>query len=141
LSQSTADRRREEIDSLVVGFMVPIFSEVDPRTGKTVNALGPTDFHRAMSGYGCPDCLAIFRTYLVRCPVCRHQRDVFEDMRQMPEMWRQHLDDRNSGFAHNLKKPLTKFDPDEFIRSVQEDPEVEQIPAEKLRPKHRPRMA
>ena len=112
-------QRVDSINELVVGWMEPVFTREDPITGHVLNGLGPQDFHRVRSGYGCPKCLAIFRTYLVQCPVCHFVRDIEEDIVAPPQHWVDHLEDRKS-YASGT--PLSF---DDFMREVNADPDIE----------------
>jgi hypothetical protein len=65
--------------------IIPIYSEIDKRTGKVNWGLGWNDFHKVRSGYGCPACLEDFcGVYMPVCPVCRHERDVWADFLATP---------------------------------------------------------
>lgn len=109
----------DAINELVVGWMEPVFKRTDPVTGHVLNGLGPSDFRRVQAGYGCPRCLAIFRTYLVSCPVCRFVRNLEEDVVAPPQHWVDHLKDRE---AVESGVPLSF---DEFMSEVLSDPDIE----------------
>lgn len=112
-------QRVDAINDLVIGWMDPIFTREDPATKEVLNGLGPEDFHRVRAGYGCPKCLAVFKTYLVQCPVCRFTRNVEEDIVAPPQHWVDHLEDRKS-YADG--KPLSF---DDFMREVNADHSIE----------------
>jgi hypothetical protein len=116
---SSLTDRKNELDRLVVGWMTPVLYRDDPATGRRLNGLGPKDFQRVMAGYGCPDCLAKFATYLSKCPVCSFQRDVAADVEAPPSEWVDWLaeDDGPAGI------PLSV---DEFLSEVARDPDIEQ---------------
>ena len=109
----------DAINELVIGWMEPIFTREDPITKHVLNGLGPKDFQRVKSGYGCPKCLAVFKTYLVQCPVCRFQRNIEEDITSPPQEWVDHLEDRK---AYASGKSLSF---DEFMREVNSDSSIE----------------
>jgi hypothetical protein len=111
----------EAINKYVVGWMVPIYWQEDPITKKRLNGLGPKDFARVMDGYGCPECLAIFNTYLPVCVVCGFRRDIQADVQNAPQHWVDHLNDRQ---GEPVGKPV---DIDDFLREVAADKDVEQI--------------
>jgi len=111
------------IDALCDGFMTPIFQELPPGGGEPLNGLGPEDFARVRHGYGCPRCLAKFKTYLVECPVCHYLRDVERDFREAPQLWIDHLNERHKGETEKTR-PLTF---DEFMAEVAKDPGVEKV--------------
>ena len=114
-------KRASEIDELVVGWMVPVMRH-DPLDGsRPLNGLGLEDFRRVQAGYGCPDCLAKFKTYLVKCPVCGLERDVYSDMQAPPELWVDHLKERHRNDGEKTK-PLGF---DEFMAEVARDPNIE----------------
>jgi hypothetical protein len=110
---------KETLDALLDGFMVPIFH--DPASG--LNGLSPADFTRVRLGYGCPKCLAKYKTYLAACPVpgCGWVRDVEQDFVEAPQMWVDHLAERHRGETEKTR-PLTF---DEFMAEVARDPEIE----------------
>lgn len=112
-------QRVDAINELVVGWMEPVFKRTDPISGEILNGLAPSDFQRVRSGYGCPRCLAVFKTYLVRCPVCRFIRNIEDDIVAPPQHWVDHLKDRET---YETGKPLTF---DEFMAEVARDPDIE----------------
>lgn len=111
--------RVDAINELVVGWMDPIFTREDPITKQVLNGLGPEDFTRVKSGYGCPKCLAIFKTYLVQCPVCKFTRNLEEDIVAPPQHWVDHLADR----ARLPEGTPVSFD--DFMREINADPNIE----------------
>lgn len=125
------EERKRELDTLVAGWMEPVFKRTDPATGRVLNGLAPADFARVTSGYGCADCLAKFTTYLITCPVCGWTRDLAADIQDAPDYWRQHLDDRASGYAPPIRRAATSID--EIMREIAADKEVDQIPMRKLK--------
>ena len=118
MRQSLIDAK-ERMDALVDGFMIPVFH--DPLTG--MNGLAPADFARVRHGYGCAKCLAKYKTYLVRCPVCGLERDVLRDFEEAPDLWVEHLHDRHKGETERTR-PLTF---DEFMAEVARDPDIERV--------------
>lgn len=120
MQRSLADRAAS-IDALTEGFMTPIF--VDERTD--MNGLGPADFARVRHGYGCPRCLAKYKTYLVECPVCGYLRNIEQDFAEAPGMWVDHLNERHRGDTPHTRTVTA----DEFLSEVARDPNVEKIEA------------
>lgn len=111
------------MNSLMDGFMVPIMKRTDPFTGKVLNGLGPDDFERVRSGYGCHQCLAKFKTYLVTCPACGFVRNVEQDIEGAPELWVDHLKQREAGGT-----PYTKpVDQKTFMDEVAKSRDIEQV--------------
>lgn len=114
--------RAEQINALVVGWMVPVMKRTDPYTGDVLNGLGPVDFGRVRAGHGCPKCLAMFNTYLPVCPVCDYQRDIAADIQdKAPQHWVDHLKDR---YAED-QQGGTPVSFDEFMGEVLADPDIE----------------
>ena len=122
------------IRSQVKGFLVPVFTDQDPNTGRQRNGLTYDDFEKVRTGYACADCLAEFSTYTVTCPVCGLSRNVAYDLGTAPDLWNQHYAERNSD--EPVEKPPV-VNPLEGIRAIQKDPNVEQIPLSKLRKRRR----
>jgi len=111
----------EAINKYVVGWMQPIYWQEDPVTKRRLNGLGPKDFARVMAGYGCPECLAIFNTYLPVCPACQFRRDIQADVQNTPQHWLDHMDDLK-GEAQGTPVSI-----DDFLREVAADKDIEQI--------------
>ena len=123
--------RKRELDLLLAGWITPVFRREDPATGKVLNGLSQEDFDRVCQGYACPECLAIFTTYLATCPVCRWERNVQNDVEAAPEYWKQHLADRESGYAPPIRRG--GLDMDRVIEEIMRDGSVEHIPMSKLK--------
>lgn len=120
--RGTIDHKRvAAINELVTGWMVPVFKRTDPFNGRVLNGLGPDDFQRVQAGYGCPDCLAVFKTYLAVCPACGFTRNVADDVEAPPADWVAHLEDRRNGTGP--ANPLASFD--EFMAEVNADRDIE----------------
>lgn len=113
-------KKIDSINALVVGWMEPVMYRTDPVTGEVLNGLGPSDFNRVKSGYGCPKCCAKFKTYLVVCPVCAYQRNLEEDVVAPPQHWVDHLEERNAAWADS--RPISA---DEFFADVMRDSDIE----------------
>lgn len=124
-SDLSLQAKAEDINAVVTGFLIPIF-RTDPETGRKLAGLDEESFLKVAQGYACAnaDCLAEFRTYTIICPVCGYTRDIHKDLVPAPHEWSQHLQDRDDGYAAPI--PRNVFSPDEFIRSVREDSEIEQ---------------
>ncbi len=136
--QSTADRIAT-LDSLITGFAIPIFRREDPATGRMLNGLGPDDYRRVLDGYGCPDCLAQFKTYLAACPLCGWQRDLAKDIQTAPDYWTQHLKDRaDPSFGVTFPKQEMI---EQALKDIHNDPDVEHTTMSKLKPKRRDKAA
>lgn len=70
-------------------FLIPIYSETHPVSGKKLWGLGNREFQLVTNGLACPECLADFKgMYRARCPVCGHERDVFADVKAEPDYWK-----------------------------------------------------
>jgi hypothetical protein len=112
------------------GFLVPVYAE-DPLPGREVTyALTPTDMEKVRQGYACPACLADFgQFYRAVCPMCQHVRDVNADFAEAPQMWIDHLAERN-GPATTTRAPSI----DDAIARVMRDPNVEHATTKQLRP-------
>lgn len=113
--------RAEQIDRLVVGWMVPLMKRTDPHTGEVLNGLGPQDFARVRAGHGCPKCLAKFDTYLPICPVCGYERNILADVQEAPQHWVDHLADRHA----EDQQGGTPVSFDEFVGEVLTDSDIE----------------
>jgi len=117
----------QDVVARVKGFIEPIFVGVAP-DGKTLNGVGPEDWRMIQEGYACPECLAIFDTYTITCPVCKHQRDVLADI-PPPELWLDHLKERANPTEHGQPQTF-----DQAMRGLHD---VESIPLSKLRKRRR----
>jgi len=114
--------------SLIKGFLVPIFYDEFGRG----SALNSDDFGKVRDGYACAFCLCEYTMYLVRCPVCQHERDVAADLEAPHQDHVDHLRERQSGMDSPVARGF-----DEFMRSVEQDDRIEQIPVKKLLPRRR----
>ena len=114
-------KKIDELNTLTEGFMVPIMKRTDPFTGATLNGLGPDDFLRVQQGYGCPQCLAKFKTYLATCPACGFVRDVESDFQQTPDLWADHLRQRHMDDGPSAKP----VDVDTFLDEVMKSKDIE----------------
>jgi hypothetical protein len=125
---TTLSEKKEELDRTIKGFLVPIFSEIAENGGQR-NLLSEQDFDKVVAGYACSECLAEFVTYMVKCPVCAHRRNPNHDIEHAaPQMWKDHLRDRAEIEAGEKRAPrVVPEGIDGFIRSVREDPDIEQI--------------
>jgi hypothetical protein len=122
--------RKQELDTLLEGFLVPVFQQEGPN-GRMLNGLSPGDYQRVVAGYACPDCLAKYKTYLATCPVCGWERNVQNDVERTPAMWVQHLEDR-ADETFGVRMP-TQERIEQALKDIHEDPDIEQIPLRKLR--------
>ena len=100
--------------------IIPIYTRPPLIPGeRPLFALTPDDYEKVRQGYGCPECLEDFYgVYMLRCPVCGHTRQEGE-VQAVPHDWQAHADDVESGYAPPVATP------DEFIRSVMSDPDIE----------------
>jgi len=126
--------REQAIKSQVKGFLVPEFTMDFPGGGR-LNGLTEPDFERVRAGYACAECLAVFDTYTVTCPVCGLARDLGRDIADAPSLWVQHINERNQ----DEPSPRRTIDPAAEIARLGAHPDVEQIQLDKLTPKRRPR--
>lgn len=133
MPQSLADTKAL-LDAAITGFAIPIFRKEDPRTGRMLNGLGPSDYQRVLDGYGCPDCLAQWAMYLAACPLCGWQRDIANDVQEAPQLWVDHLRDRNDPTAGILP---TQTRIEQALKEIHEDPDVEHTTMSKLKPRRR----
>lgn len=70
-------------------FLVPIYSEINPETGRQLYGLGPREFHLVTHGLACPECLADFAgMWRPKCPCCGHDIDVSVDVKPEPDYWK-----------------------------------------------------
>lgn len=109
----------------IVGFLIPVFSE-DPIPGRRPrHGLAPADYHKVMAGYACPECLADFGgTYRLVCPVCKFERNLEADIAYAPPaLWTDAIRER----AEEEGTDAGALSPDEFIRSVLADSNIDQI--------------
>jgi hypothetical protein len=125
---SDATRQAEILQSLVVGFLSPIYSAVQPN-GRTVNGYSREDFDRVMAGYACGDCNAAFATYQDVCPVCGLSREIGARPQDDPDNWNAFLEEHLNGSG----KTRTRT-PEEFLRDVSADPDVDQTTISSIRP-------
>lgn len=113
------------IRSSVKGFLVAEFT--DEHTGMA--ALTAANFEKVRQGYACARCLAEFFHYMPSCPVCGLERDIAADLRETPQVWQEHYDERNKP-AHKTRVASAKDALDHLAVS----PDVERIPLKALRP-------
>jgi hypothetical protein len=131
--------RAQAIQQQVVGFLEPEFSLQLPN-GQTLNGLTERGVEMIRDGYACGECLAIFRHYTVTCPVCGLSRDVMADVQEAPQLWLDHIHERNREDLPDkpeVVNPFQAMSPLKALDYVHRDPNVEQIPIEKLRKKRR----
>ena len=70
-------------------FLVPIYSEINPETGRQLYGLAPREFQLVVHGLACPECLADFEgMWRPNCPVCGHDIDVNLDVKAEPDYWK-----------------------------------------------------
>ena len=132
---SSLTDRKHELDTLIDGFLIPIFQREDPATGRMLNGLSRDDYQRVVAGYACPDCLARYKTYMATCPVCGWQRNINQDIQDAPGYWTQHLQDRADP-DYGLRLP-TQDAIEQALKDIHADKDVEQIPLSKLMPRRR----
>lgn len=121
--------KRQEIRSQVKGFLVPIFMQDDPATGRRMNGLSPRDFEKVKAGFACAECLAEFDHYTITCPVCGRTRDFARDVQEAPQLWKDHLRDHyedRTPYTRMRRNPLEEG-------SLMPSDEVEQVSVTKLR--------
>jgi len=119
--------KKQELDATIRGFLLPIFEEYAPNGGR-LSLLSEEDFHKVSAGYACSECLAEFVTYMVRCPVCGHERDLLADVGHTPEMWVDHLKERAAIESGEKRAPrVVPRGIDDLVRDLQADPDVENI--------------
>lgn len=123
---------RERIRVQVKGFLTPIFTEIAP-DGRRLNGLDAESFERVRAGFACPECLAMFSGYTITCPICKHERDVAADVQQAPDLWNEHLREREEPWIGAKDKPRP-FNPLEAIAAIAHDTEVDQVSLKKLMP-------
>ena len=118
--------------SLVRGFLTPIFYDELGREGE-VTALSHTDFCKVRDGYACSRCLAEYTTYLVRCPVCGHERDIAADLKAPDPLHVAHLREREDTVGQDLGGMVRSFD--EFMKQIEANKDIDHVPLEKLGPR------
>lgn len=122
--------------SLVKGFLVPIFYDEH----SSQSALGPEDFQKVVGGYACAKCLAEYTTYLVRCPICQHQRDLAADLEAPDDLHVDHLRERETTEGQNLGgdprtgKPRTF---DDLMADISKNSDIDHVALSKLKPRRR----
>ena len=126
----------DALNSVIDGFMVPIFREEDPSTGRLLNGLGPEDYRRVVDGYGCADCLAKFRVYTAACPLCGWTRNIQNDVESAPGYWLQHLEDRANP-DWGVTYPTTQAKIEQALADIHADRDVEHTTLKKLKPRRR----
>lgn len=115
---------------LIKGFLTPIFYDEYGR----FSALGPADFQKVRDGYACSKCLAEYTTYLVRCPVCKHERDVMADLEDPRAEHVNHLQDRAATEGQEVGVPRNF---DEFMAGLRENKDVDHTTLSKLKARRR----
>jgi hypothetical protein len=117
----------------VRGFLIPMFQGEQPN-GEPLHGLTRGDYEKVRQGYACARCLAEFVVYTITCPLCGLRRDVAADIEEAPQLWLDHIAERN------LDVPVEKqhaSSPDEAIEMIAKSKDVEQIPLSKLRKRRR----
>lgn len=132
MRQSLAERK-EELDRAVVGWLQPVFEHEDPVTGRRTPGFTPRDAAMIAAHYACPGCYAVFQIVRVSCPVCHLQFRDFH-VESFPDLWVNHLRDREYGAPAETQPTI-----DQALGAVAADPDVDQVPLDKLRKKHRPK--
>jgi len=116
--------------NLVRGFLKPIFYEEDG----SLSAISNEDFAKVRDGYACGHCLAEYVMYLAKCPVCGHQRDIATDLKPTPELWTEHLLERQN--TEGMESPAPRgFE--EFMSGVNANPDIDKTTLKKLKPRRR----
>jgi hypothetical protein len=114
-------QRLDEL-SAVRGFIQEVFVHEDPVTGKRHRLISAEDGERIAQGYACGECGAIYDMVMPRCVACG--QPIGLNLAPMRPEWEQHLADRADGYTAPIaQNPLS---PDEFIRSVRADRDIEQ---------------
>lgn len=121
--------RAETINSVVVGFLVPYYT--DSATGKHTFD-NPEDFEKVRLGYACAFCLAEFTHYMAVCPLCGNERDVSRDMGETPADLQQYYDAANGPGEKTVARTMP-----EAIRALMGDSDVEHVPLSQLKPRRR----
>lgn len=98
------------LQSVVKGFLVPIYDRTDPATGRVLHGLSPQDFQKVRDGYACPDCLAEYGTYTPKCVLCGWERDIAADIARAPAYWQQSIDERENDRTPYAKPVSNPFD-------------------------------
>lgn len=101
--------------------------EVRP-DGSMQNAFGDERTLRAFAtGYGCGNCCAMFRTFLLECPVCKQPTDVSGWATTAPEGWQEHVD------ARSTAAPTARRTFDDAMGQVLADSDVENVKLSQLK--------
>ncbi len=88
------------------------------------------DYDRVMAGYACGDCCAVFDTHMGDfCPVCGLSRELGQKPEADPDNWNAFLDEHLNGSGTTQTRT-----PQEFIRDVMGDQDIEQARLSQLRP-------
>lgn len=126
----------------IKGFLTPAMVDILPG-GRMLNAFSdPADVDRIEKGYACGNCCASFHTFQLNCPLCNLPTHVTKQREETPAMWQQHVDQRHADIptlgtgkrepvAAPVARPRT---PDEFLRDIAKDKDIDQVPLSKLRP-------
>ena len=132
MSRSLTEKK-DELDRTIKGFLVPIYSEIASNGGQR-NMLSEDDFNKVAYGYACSECLAEFQTYMAKCPVCGHERNVQKDIEaKPPQLWLDYLRERNAIERGEMEAPaVVPAGIDSLVRELENDPDVETIPLSKL---------
>lgn len=91
--------REQAISQQVKGFLVPEFTMKLPN-GQTLNGLTERGMEMIKDGYACGECLATFDHYTVVCPICGLSRDVMADVQEAPQLWLDHIAERENPGEH-----------------------------------------
>lgn len=127
MSDQQVGRAAEILKPLVRGFLTPIYSELQPN-GRHIHAFDRPSYEKVMAGYACGECCAEFDTFMDFCPVCGLSREQSSKRDVMPEGWQdfynEHLYGGVTGRANT---------PDEFLRTMAADKDVDQAKLSSLR--------
>ena len=115
---------------LIKGFLQPIFYDEYGR----FSALSPQGFEKVRDGYACAKCLCEYTTYLVKCPVCGHERDLAADLEDARADHVAHLreEQRTEGMDTGAPRGF-----EEFMAEVNASKEIEHTTLSKLKKRRR----
>ncbi len=111
------------------GFLIPYAH--DPYTN-TYTFDNPHDFEKVRLGYACAKCLADYAMYTPVCAFCGNKRDVNTDLAQTPEIIQSDYDEASVGGEKTVARS-----PDEALRAIMGDPNIEHIPLSGLKRRNR----
>jgi hypothetical protein len=111
----------------IVGFLTPLAQDFDAR-GRVVNVFdNPAAIDRISKGYACGNCCAIFAGFRLDCPLCRQPTHISGARQEASPEIAAYYDNHFNGSEATVPRS-----PEEWLRDLAADPDVDQVPLSRL---------